>query len=320
MPTPHKPARQLMACFATLAMLVAPLALQHASAQPNRDQARQHYANGKHYFAKKKYRLAISEFQTANKLAPSPVLFFNIGLAYDHLGDKGAALKNYRDYLRGVPKAANRAQVQAKINRLDGELRAEAEAARKKLADEAAKRKAAEEARKKAAAKPPVVTPPVVPPPTNPGTATKPPVVPPTNPGTATKPPVVPPTNPGVVTKPPPAPVKPRVSTGDPGLDRVAAIDIGALRAKRDGTAGTTTPTTTNPTSSAKPNQRGGTTTAGPLADSKPKKSKPAYKQWWFWVVVGVSAVILVDIMSTNSDSSAAAPRNNGLGATILRF
>jgi len=317
MPTPHKPARQLMACLATLAMLVAPLALHHASAQPNRNQARQHYANGKHYFAQKKYRLAISEFQTANKLAPSAVLSFNIGLAYDRLGNKAAALRSYQDYLRGVPRAANKVAVQAKIKRLEGELRALAaartEAIRKKAAAEEARRKAAEEARKKAAVKPPVVTPPVVTPPVTPPT---------TGPTTGpTTPPVTPPvTGPGVVTKPPvtKVPVKPLVSTGDPGLDRVNSMNIGELRAKRDGEAGGTA--TTNPTTN-KPTQRGGAPTAGPLADAKPKKkSSPAYKQWWFWVVVGVSAVILVDIMSTNSDSSSATSRNSGVGATILRF
>jgi len=307
-----------------LAFLIAPLALRTASAQSNRDQARQHFANGKRYFSQKKYRLAIGEFVTANKLAPSAVLYFNIGLAYDRIGDKRAALQSYRDYLRGVPKAVNNAQVQAKIKRLEGELRAE-EAARKKAAAEeanrkaaeAAKRRAEEEARKKAAAKKTVPIPPP------PGTTTTPPTGPSTTPKVAAKPPGTT-TDPSTAAKQPPMPPepvakpKPPAATGDPELDKVASINIGALRAKRDGVSSPDKAAGPGADPTTEPKQRGDST-AKPLTDSKPKKPTPAYKQWWFWVVVGVSAVILVDILSTDSSSTAGA-NTPAMGATILRF
>jgi hypothetical protein len=57
-------------------------------------------------------------------------------------------------------------------------------------------------------------------------------------------------------------------------------------------------------------------------ATGAPKK-KPIYKQWWFWVVVGVSAFILVDIATNNEPESQAtggpAPLQTS-GATIFNF
>jgi hypothetical protein len=57
------------------------------------------------------------------------------------------------------------------------------------------------------------------------------------------------------------------------------------------------------------------------VADSQPK-SKPLYKQWWFWLVVGVSAFIVIDIATSDSHSDnnvrgAPAPAT---GATIFTF
>jgi hypothetical protein len=63
---------------------------------------------------------------------------------------------------------------------------------------------------------------------------------------------------------------------------------------------------------------------SAPVAEAPVPRSKPAHKQVWFWVVVGVSALILIDIMS-GSDSGAqpgdsVSPALNGSGATLLRF
>lgn len=49
-----------------------------------------------------------------------------------------------------------------------------------------------------------------------------------------------------------------------------------------------------------------------------PRKSTPVYKQWWFWVVVGVSAIILIDIASGPSNDNAAT--QGDFGATVLRW
>lgn len=49
-----------------------------------------------------------------------------------------------------------------------------------------------------------------------------------------------------------------------------------------------------------------------------PKKARPVYKEWWFWVVVGVSAYILVDI--ARDDSGSSGPQSVQNGAVLLRF
>jgi YVTN family beta-propeller protein len=66
-----------------------------------------------------------------------------------------------------------------------------------------------------------------------------------------------------------------------------------------------------------------------PLAGTdEPKKETPVYKKWWFWVVVGVSAVVVYEVASTPDTSSnkgrvvpptgRAAPQPGGL--TLLRW
>jgi len=53
--------------------------------------------------------------------------------------------------------------------------------------------------------------------------------------------------------------------------------------------------------------------------DSKPaKKARPLYKEWWFWAVVGVSAIIVIDMVGDSSSSSAQSGVTNG--AVLLRF
>ncbi len=50
----------------------------------------------------------------------------------------------------------------------------------------------------------------------------------------------------------------------------------------------------------------------------QPRKSTPVYKQWWFWVVVGVSAIILIDFAVGPDEGNAAT--SGDFGATILRW
>jgi hypothetical protein len=43
-----------------------------------------------------------------------------------------------------------------------------------------------------------------------------------------------------------------------------------------------------------------------PVAQTTPR-SKPVYKQWWFWVFVGVGTLILIDVASSGGDDNGAA-------------
>ena len=110
--------------------------------------------------------------------------------------------------------------------------------------------------------------------------------------------------------------------TGDEELDRVAAIDIGRVRAERQGAVGA-------PAAGAPPAQPHGAGAGAPPAEPTPRASKPLYKQWWFWVVAGVGALIIIDIATSDSTESDARglmlPEQRDLGAqpggaVLLRF
>ena len=109
--------------------------------------------------------------------------------------------------------------------------------------------------------------------------------------------------------------------TGDEELDRVAAIDIGRVRAERQGAIGAPAP--------GAPPAQGEGAGAPPPAEPAARASKPLYKQWWFWVVAGVGAIILIDIATSDSSESDARglmlPEQRGPGAqpggaVLLRF
>jgi hypothetical protein len=84
-------------------------------------------------------------------------------------------------------------------------------------------------------------------------------------------------------------------------LDRVAAVDVSWVR-----------------------DQRGpliAEAASAPVAEAAPAPpSKPAHKQVWFWVVVGVSALILIDIMSSSDTGAQPGEASGTTGATLLRF
>jgi tetratricopeptide (TPR) repeat protein len=93
-------------------------------------------------------------------------------------------------------------------------------------------------------------------------------------------------------------------ATGDPELDRVAAIDVNAVRDERRlAPVGGANAAGGGP--AVPPPQGGAPVPVG--GEPTPKKSKPVYKQWWFWVVVGVSAYVLITILADSSSSDTQA-------------
>jgi tetratricopeptide (TPR) repeat protein len=63
------------------------------------ERAKQLYALGAEAFAAQRNAEAIGYFRRAAELVPSPKLTYNIGLAYEEMGDAGRALAEYRSYL-----------------------------------------------------------------------------------------------------------------------------------------------------------------------------------------------------------------------------
>jgi tetratricopeptide (TPR) repeat protein len=115
---------------ATLLAFVAASLPRGAAAQPAGDpeamqQAKVHFEAGRSAYQAADYQGAIREFKAAQTLRPSPVLDFNIGLAYEALGKLRAAEKYYRRYLEGRPDAQNRPEVEAKLQSIDQRIAVE---------------------------------------------------------------------------------------------------------------------------------------------------------------------------------------------------
>ena len=268
MPTRRLPTLLLPLLLALGVTAIVSIVAATPAAADARSDARTHYNAGKKAYDAGEYEKAIAEFQAADQLAPSGVNDFNIATAYDALGNKVDAIRYFKSYLTRTPEAQNRATVEATISRLERAI-ADEESARI-AAEEEARRQAAEEARKQAAEE-----------------ARRKQLENQQGGGDGD--------GDGEVAEPP------GQSTGDPELDRVAAIDIDKVRDSQAPVAGV----------AAAGGGGGGTAGGGGAAPppvqpvQEPKKSKPIYKQWWFWVVAGVSAYVLISILAADSDSSA---------------
>jgi tetratricopeptide (TPR) repeat protein len=80
------------------------------------ERARVRYREGVEAYKEGHFRDAIDLFLEADQLAPSAALSFNIGAAYEKLGEPAAALRWYRDYLRRAPDSADRTQVETLVS------------------------------------------------------------------------------------------------------------------------------------------------------------------------------------------------------------
>jgi tetratricopeptide (TPR) repeat protein len=83
-----------------------------------RQEARAHFDLGTRAFDLGAYDEAIHEYELAYRLLNDPALLYNIAQAYRLHGDAAHALHFYRIYLYRVADAANRAEVEAKIEEL----------------------------------------------------------------------------------------------------------------------------------------------------------------------------------------------------------
>ncbi|MEP6859444.1 MAG: tetratricopeptide repeat protein [Deltaproteobacteria bacterium] len=311
-----------------------------------RGDARTHYIAGQKAYASADYKVAIKEFSAAQELAPADLNNYNLALCYDKLGDAENAITYYKQYLDKVPDAPKRSEIEASMARLDGAMKSSQakKADEQKKLDDQKKAQADADAAKKAqadadAAKKAVVAPPV----TGPATA-------PDGAGAAAG------AGAGAGSTGTPS-TGLTVSTGDAQLDRVQGINIDAIRDQRMGGASSgmadnrTGPNGGAPNGpNANPNYGGpppngmatmggqnganGAAPPGPGApNDKPAVSTetPVYKKWWFWVVIGVSAYVVIEIASQGSTSNPGSTghmfdKNTGMtaapsgGYTLMRF
>jgi tetratricopeptide (TPR) repeat protein len=81
--------------------------------------AREHYQKGTSYYDLGKYDDAIKEFEAAYEIKNDPALLYNLAQSNRLAGNSEQALHFYRTYLRYVPKATNRAEIESRIAQLD---------------------------------------------------------------------------------------------------------------------------------------------------------------------------------------------------------
>jgi tetratricopeptide (TPR) repeat protein len=151
--------------------------------------AREHYQKGSSFYDLGRYTEAIQEFEAAYEIKNDPALLYNLAQSHRLAGNSEQALHFYRTYLRYVPGAKNRGEIEDRIRQLE-QLVAQKNAVQSTLPPPAPT----------GTTPPPAATPPVI---TTPPVAPAPPETPPV---TTTPPPGAPPAAPEVMPLPPSAP------------------------------------------------------------------------------------------------------------------
>jgi tetratricopeptide (TPR) repeat protein len=108
------PSRGVAAAHALVVLFAV---VRPAWAEDARDNsaARDRFRQGARAYSEGRYKDAIDLFFDADRLAPNPAFAYNIGLAYEELGDAANALRWYRSYLRDLPGAPDKAEIEPRI-------------------------------------------------------------------------------------------------------------------------------------------------------------------------------------------------------------
>jgi hypothetical protein len=115
----------LAAAAVSLAIVVGssiPSAPVRASDDPASVEAKRHYEEGTKAFNLGEYPRAIAEFKATYNAKPDPLLLYNIAQSYRLAGDAGQALFFYKSFLRNMPAAENRKEVEGQIHKLEKQV------------------------------------------------------------------------------------------------------------------------------------------------------------------------------------------------------
>jgi hypothetical protein len=91
-------------------------------------EAKRHYEEGTKAFNLGEFPRAIAEFKATYNAKPDPLLLYNIAQSYRLAGDAGQALFFYKSFLRNMPGATNRKEVEAQIRKLEKQLQQQGQA------------------------------------------------------------------------------------------------------------------------------------------------------------------------------------------------
>jgi tetratricopeptide (TPR) repeat protein len=125
----------VLGCWSTVALSAA-----HAVAEPTRAgattqteakpdlgepeavakaRARLLFEKGVNAYREGRYYDAVDIFLETNRLYPDPKLSFNVGKAFEGMGNQAGALRYYREYLRRSPDASDAQEVESHVHQLE---------------------------------------------------------------------------------------------------------------------------------------------------------------------------------------------------------
>lgn len=102
-------------------LLLLPTAMAQAESDALQ-RAREAYTQGQVLYQQRRFADAAAKFEEAHALSPRAGNLFNIGRCYSELHQVPKALRAFREYLRLVPDAKEKAEVTAAIGRLETQL------------------------------------------------------------------------------------------------------------------------------------------------------------------------------------------------------
>jgi tetratricopeptide (TPR) repeat protein len=99
--------------------------------------ARDHYAKGKRAYDLGHFAEAAKEYEAAYQAKDDPALLFNLGQAHRLARNYPEAILAYKAFLRNVPDASNRTDVESRIHEMQAALDERAQANQKSLEETA---------------------------------------------------------------------------------------------------------------------------------------------------------------------------------------
>jgi Tetratricopeptide repeat len=108
--------------FFSLALSLGPFAARVSAAPPTTEaskQAREAFAEGTSFFNLGQWDQAIAAWQKGYQFKPDPIFLYNIAQAYRLAENHEKAVFFYKSYVRNAPKAANRTEVEGRIEQLE---------------------------------------------------------------------------------------------------------------------------------------------------------------------------------------------------------
>src|SRR5512141_162115 len=93
-------------------LLVLAAGSTHAAEPDPKTEAKAHFNAGQSHYNLNEFSEALQAFKDAYRLYPDPVFLYNLGQCERQLNHDEEAIRFYRSFLRNMPKAPNKAEVQ----------------------------------------------------------------------------------------------------------------------------------------------------------------------------------------------------------------